>query len=160
MFVYSRLKSSLYGSGVLDINKLEGSNVLALAPPSAYRTNAWASSFRMLGQIVTFCRERGFRLVLVVFPMQMQMSPADLQFYQENYHWQLGDEALSGEPQRRFHEFSAAEGVTLVDLLPVFRAHDSKVLYLRNKMIPADPIHPSAMGNEIAADEIFRVFKP
>jgi hypothetical protein len=46
-----------------------------------------------------------------------------------------------------------------VDLLPVYRAYDSKDLYLRNKMIPSEPTHPSVKGNQVAADEIFRILK-
>jgi lysophospholipase L1-like esterase len=159
MLIYSRLKSSLYDSGTLDINKVQGSNFVALSPPSVYQTQAWTSSLEMLSRIVAFCRSRGYRLVVVVFPMQMQMSAADLQFYREKYHLQLGDKTLSGDPQRRLKEFAKATGVTLVDLLPVYRAYDSKDLYLRNKMIPFDPTHPSAIGNKIAAEEIFGVIK-
>ena len=96
---------------------------------------------------------------MVVFPMQMQMSPAELDFYRETYHLQLGDGALFGDPQRRLREFAAAKDVVLVDLLPVYRASNSKDLYLRNKMIPSDPTHPSIEGNQIAANEIFRVLK-
>ena len=159
MLFYASLKSFLYGSGALDINKVQGSNLVALSPPSAYQTQAWASSLEMLSRIVAFCREHGYRLVVVVFPMQMQMSAAELQFYRKKYHLQLGDGTLSGDPQRRLQEFAAAKGVTLVDLLPVYRVYDSEDLYLRNKMIPSDPTHPSVKGNQIAADEIFRVLK-
>jgi lysophospholipase L1-like esterase len=156
---YARLKSFLYSSGALDINKVQGFNFVALAPPSAYQTQAWASSLGMLSRIVAFCREHGYQLVVVVFPMQMQMSATELRFYRTKYHLHLGDGALSGDPQRRLREFAAARGVTLVDLLPVYRAHDSKDLYLRNKMIPSDPTHPSVQGNQVAADEIFRILK-
>ena len=68
--------------------------------------------------------------------------------------------ALSGQPQQRMREFAAITGVTIVDLLPVYRAYRPEELYLRNAMIPSDPSHPSVKGNQVAADEIFRVFKP
>ena len=92
--------------------------------------------------------------------MQMQLSTEELQFYRDNYHLRLGDEALSGEPQQRMREFGAKTGVTVVDLLPVYRTYHPEELYLRNAMISADPSHPSVKGNQIAADEIFRVLKP
>ena len=47
-----------------------------------------------------------------------------------------------------------------MDLLPVYRTYHPEELYLRNAMIPADPSHPSVKGNQIVADEIFRVLKP
>lgn len=158
MFCYARLKSFLYGSGALDINKVQGSNFAAIAPPSAYQLQAWASSLGMLSQIVAFCRENSYRIVLVVFPMQMQMSSAELQFYRDRYHLRLSEEALSGGPQRRLREFGAAAGVPVVDLLPIYRAHPED-LYLRNKMIPSDPTHPSVRGDRLAAEEVFRVLK-
>ena len=89
----------------------------------------------------------------------MQLSPAELHFYRDQYHLRLGDEALSGEPQRRVREFGATTGVTVVDLLPAFRAHHPGDLYLRNKMIPADASHLSIKGHHMAADEIFRVLR-
>jgi hypothetical protein len=113
----------------------------------------------MLSEIVAFCRGNGYRIIVVIFPMQMQLSPQELQFYRNRYHLLLADETLSGEPQRRLREFTAATGVAAVDLLPIYRAHSSEELYLRNRMIPADPSHPSVRGNQIAADEMFCVLQ-
>ncbi len=56
IFCYARLKSFLYGSGILDINTVQGLNFVALAPSSAYQKEAWQSSLRMLSKIVEFCR--------------------------------------------------------------------------------------------------------
>lgn len=160
LFCYARLKSSMYASGIIDVNKVRGLNFVTLTPPSAYQKEAWESSLRMLAKIVAFCRGRGHRIGIVVFPMQMQLSPVELQWYRDKYHLRLSDEADSGEPQQRLREFAAMTGVTMVDLLPVYRAYPPGELYLRNAMIPADPSHPSVKGNQIAADEIFRVLKP
>jgi lysophospholipase L1-like esterase len=159
VFCYARLKSFLYGSQILDINEVRGLNFVTLAPPSEYQNRAWESSLGMLSQVIAVCREHGYRIVVVIFPMQMQLSPVDLQFYRDKYHLHLGDETLSGRPQQQLREFMAAAGVTVVDLLPIYRAHLSEELYLRSSMIPADPSHPSVRGNQIAADEIFRVLK-
>jgi len=160
LFCYARLKSAMYASGILDVSKVRGLDFVTLTPPSAYQKEAWESSLRMLAKIVAFCRGRGYRVGGVVFPMQMQLSPEELQLYHDKYHLRLGDGALSGEPQQRLREFAAITGVTIVDLLPVYRVYHPAELYLRNAMIPSDPSHPSVKGNQIAADEIFRVFKP
>ena len=159
LFCYARLKAFLYGSRVLDINKVRGLDFVTLTPPTDYQTRAWESSLVMLTRIDAFCREHGYRILVVVFPMQMQLTPSDLQFYRDKYHLRLGAEALSGEPQQRLRKFAATEGVPVLDLLPVYRAHHSEQLYLRNKLIPADPTHPSIRGNQIAADEIFHLLK-
>jgi len=157
MFHYARLKSFLYASGIFDINKVQGMNFLTMEAPSAYQEKAWESSLEMLSRIIAFCREHGYGIVVVVFPMQMQLSPAELQFYRNKYRLEIGNEVLSGEPQRRLQTFAEASGVTLVNLLPAYRAYNPEDLYLRNRMVLADPVHPSVKGNRIAADEIFRV---
>ena len=159
VFCFARFKSSMYFSGILDVNKARGMNFVTLTPPSKYQQEAWESSFRMLTKISAFCRERGYRLVVVVFPLEMQLSAEELQFYREKYHLHLGSEALSGEPQQRLRDFAAKAGIVLVDLLPAYRALNPEDLYLRNAMVRADPYHPSIKGNQVAAEEIFRALK-
>jgi lysophospholipase L1-like esterase len=156
---YSGLKTILYASGIVDMNKSQGANFVALAPPSDYQTKAWKSSLNMLQRISAFCDKRGYKLMIVVFPMQMQISDADLNFYRTKYHLRLGDGALAGDPQERLRTFAAATGIVLVDLLPVYRSYDSKDLYLQNKKIRFDATHPSVKGNQIAANEILRTLK-
>jgi lysophospholipase L1-like esterase len=160
MFCYSQLKSALYSTGITDVNKARGLNFVTLTPASTYQKEAWESSLRMLTKIVAFCRKRGYKIGVAVFPMQMQLSPRELQFYHDKYHLNLGPDALSGEPQRKLREFATDMDITMVDLLPVYRASNPEELYLRNALIHADPNHPSVKGNQIAADEIFRVVKP
>jgi lysophospholipase L1-like esterase len=159
LFTYSRLKSFLYSIGALDINTLRGENFSTLLPPSDYQTAEWNSSYAMLSQIVRFCRGNGYGIMVVVFPMQMQMSSAEFKFFKDKFHLRLGDGTLSGEPQRRLKEFGAKSGVDVIDLLPVFRRYPAKEMYLHNSMVPADPCHPSVKGNEVAAAEILYVLK-
>ena len=160
MFCYARLKSAMYSAGIIDVNKARGLNFVTLTPPSTYQKDAWESSLRMLTKIIVFCRDRGYKIGVVVFPMQMQLSPHELQFYRNKYHLHLGAEALSGEPQQKLRKFATDMDIAMVDLLPVYRAANPEELYLRNALIRADPNHPSVKGNQIAANEIFRVIKP
>lgn len=159
LFSYSRLKSFLYSAGILDVNEMRGLSFGVLQPPSAYQAEAWESSYGMLSQIVNFCRQRGYGIMLVVFPMQMQMSETEFEFYRDKFHLRLGDGTLSGEPQQKMKEFGAKTGVTVVDLLPVFRNYPPQEMYLHNTRIPADPTHPSVKGDSVAATEILRVLK-
>jgi len=154
MFCFSKLKALLYQKGVLDMNELQGQNFLALLPASPEQTKAWESSFKVLSRIAAFCRENNYRLLVVTFPMQMQLSREQMLFYRDNYHLRLGDEALSGEPQKRLSGFAAAGGIPMLDLLPIFRASNSENLYLRNEMIPSDPTHFSVTGHELVAEAI------
>jgi lysophospholipase L1-like esterase len=151
---YVGLKSVLYRYRVLDLQQIQGGTFLPLDPPSASQDRAWASSLDLLSNIVDLSRRSGYRLLLVVFPVEMQLSPDTLKLYRDQYHLRLGPEVLSGEPQRRIAEFGASHGVPVLDLLPAFRARGSERLYLRNKSIKYDPAHPSVRGHQIAADEI------
>jgi hypothetical protein len=153
-YCFARLKSFLYGSSILNINEVRGPDFVALAPTSPYQEHAWESSFEMLSRISEFCRQRGYRFVLVVFPMQMQLSQVQLQFYRQRYHLELSDDAVSGAPQHKLTEFAARTGIELVDLLPAYREHESEDLYLHNEMILADPTHPSKRGDHLAAEQI------
>ncbi len=58
------------------------------------------------------------------------------------------DDVLSGAPQRRLIEFAAARDAPAVDLLPVFRAGQG-ALFLRNRAITYDPVHPSPEGHRL-----------
>jgi len=156
---YARLKVFLYGSGALDANKIPDTRFLALEAPSEYQRQAWTSTFRMLTQIARFCLEHGYRLAVVVFPMQMQLSAAEEDFYRYKYHLRLGTNILSGDPQLRLQQYAAASALTLVDLRPGYVRYDSKSLYLHNEKIPSDPTHPSVLGNQVAAAEILRALQ-
>jgi lysophospholipase L1-like esterase len=157
---YSRVKSILYSAGVFDMNKVQGSNFLAVAPPSPYQEKAWQSSLAMLSRIADFCHQRNLGLFIIVFPMEMQLSTQQFDFYQKIYRLRLGEGTLAADPQRRLHHYAAANGLNLIDPLPAFRAHAHEGLYLRNKMIPSDPTHPSILGNELIANEIFGALVP
>ncbi len=154
LFCYARLKSLLYSSGILDINKVRGLSFQALAPVNEYQKRAWQSSFEMLSKVRAFCREHRYRLIVVVFPMQMQLSARELRYYRNSYHLRLSDDALAGEPQRRLREYALTTGMSLVDLLPPFREYVPGELYIRNDMILSDPTHLSVKGNRVAANEI------
>ena len=154
MFCFSKFKGLLYQKGLLDINQLQGQNFLTLAPPSPLQAKAWASSFRMLSKIKAFCEEHKYRLVVVVFPLQMQLSTEQMQFYRDNYHLRLGTEALSGEPQKVLASFTETNGIEMIDLLPLFKDRSRELLYLKSEIIPSDPTHFSAAGHRVVADAL------
>jgi lysophospholipase L1-like esterase len=152
--LYSDLKALAYRTGLLHLTRAQ--SLVALEPPSGHQARAWQSSLAMLSRIADFCKQHGYRLIVVAFPMQMQMSPAEFTFYRDRYHLNLADATLSGAPQQILHDYAAANGIALVDLLPAYRSFNPKEIYLRNRMIPSDPVHPSVKGHQIAAEEIFR----
>jgi lysophospholipase L1-like esterase len=150
MALYMRMKSLLYAVGILNINEIQGYNFLSLTGPSAQRERAWRDSFGIMSDIVALSRKGHYKLAFVVFPIEMQVSKSALRLYRDRLHVDLDDGALSGEPQRKIEEFCRQNGVGFIDLLSAFRTQDPSQLYLRNKAVSLDPVHPSILGNQIA----------
>jgi hypothetical protein len=158
--VYSSLKGILYGIGVLDANDLLGYNFVALAEPSDELEHTWERTFWMLDNINALALGKGYKIALVVFPLEMQLNETTLQQYRESLGLKLADTALSGDPQVRLRSFAESRNIPIVDLLPVFRGEQAEKLYLRNKSISADPVHPSVYGHQVAGEEMYRVLGP
>jgi lysophospholipase L1-like esterase len=153
---YLHVKSALYRFGVLDINRLQGAELLTLEPPSRRQEAAWQSSLQMLAEIVDSAKRKKIPLLLVVFPLEIQLSQQKVQEYRDKFRIRVDAEVLQGQPQERLREFALQYGVSFLDLLPAFREHDGATLYLRNISVTYDPVHPSETGNRVAADEILR----
>lgn len=149
-------RSLLYRLHVLDIADLYGSPLRALTQDGAGIERAWESSLRVLGDLVELTRARGLRLVLVVFPVEVQLDTAAIERYRRDYGVSVPGQALDGEPQRRLAAFAAAHDVVVVDLLPAFRAAGGPDLYLRGGPIRFDPVHPSRRGHRVVAQAIYQ----
>ncbi len=159
LWSYMNLKSLLYKLGILDINKVHYADFFPLMPPSKAQSRAWNSTLLMLDKIVALARERHYPLVIVVWPMDVQLSHHNVELYRTQLGVSVGDEALSGEPQRRIGEFCRAHGVPMIDPLTAFREADHGQLYLRNSAITFDPVHPSVAGHRLLEQVIFRALK-
>ncbi len=151
---YLNFKSVLYWTGILDINRVHDYDFLSLEPPSPKQARAWDSTLAALDRLVALARQRGYPVVVSVFPMEVQLSAERLAFYRKKYGTTLGPEALSGEPQQRLKEFGARHDVVVVDLLPAFRAAADQAIFLRNGAITYDPVHPSVAGHRVAAEAL------
>jgi len=151
---YRSAKSLLIRSGGYDLNVAYDSNFLPLRVPSERQARAWASSLRMLDQLVESARALKVPLVLVVFPMEMQLDQPTLDLYRRTLHLTLDASALDGTPQRRLAEFAWARSIAFVDLLPAFRDARGQGLFLRRSGISHDWAHPSPLGHSLAADTI------
>ena len=96
MVSYSRVKSWLYASRLLDINQVQGWNLLALKPTSSSQAMAWQATYRMLAKIIDYSTAKDLPVVLLVFPLRMQMSPTQLQLYRDRYHLDVSSSFSSG----------------------------------------------------------------
>lgn len=153
LWSYLSVKSLLFRTGVLNINDLHRYDYLALEAPSEEQDRAWRTTLDMLDRIIKLTRARGYRMGLVVFPIEVQVSPEAIDLYRRVYGITVRDDALSGAPQRRLVEFAAARDVPAADLLPAFRAGQG-TLFLRNRAITYDPVHPSPQGHRLAGEAV------
>jgi lysophospholipase L1-like esterase len=139
---------------VLDVADLYGSPLRALTQHGEAIEGAWASSLRVLEGLVERTRARGVRLVLVVFPVEVQLDRAAIERYRARYGVELPERALDAEPQRRLAAFAAAHDVPLVDVLPALRAAGGDGLYLRAGPIRFDPVHFSPRGHRVIGEAL------
>jgi lysophospholipase L1-like esterase len=147
-------RSLAYRFHVLDIAALYGSPLRALTSDDPALERAWESSLRVLADLVKLARARGLRLVLLVFPVEVQLDGAAIERYRRDYGVNVSARALDGEPQRRLAAFAAAHDVPVIDLLPALRAAGGTDLYLRAGPIRFDPVHPSPRGHRVVAEAI------
>jgi lysophospholipase L1-like esterase len=150
------VRSLLYRFHVLDISDLYGSPLRAVRPGGEPLARAWESSLDVLERLVTLTRARGVPIVLVVFPVEVQLDAAAVARYRRDFGITVPAQALDGEPQRRLRAFGAAHDVPVIDLLPSLRAAGGDDLYLRKGFVRFDPVHPSPRGHRVVAEAIHR----
>lgn len=157
---YIRLKSVAYRCGILDFNQEHWYDIDLLQPSSPQQAEVWSSSREVLANIVALARERGYPLVLVLFPMEVQLDEGALEYYRRELRLRVTAEALRGAPQQELQRFGASQGVPVIDLLPAFRAAGGGGgLFLRGRSMSADPVHPSARGHQVAGHAIARALR-
>jgi lysophospholipase L1-like esterase len=153
---YMRLKSILYRTHVLNFGEEHWYEIDILKSTTADMKDAWDSTEEILSDIVALARERHYPLMFVVFPMEIQLNDQALELYRRELQLDVGGSALSGNPQLELRRFGASLGVPVLDLLPAFRAASESVLFLRNRSMTADPVHPSVTGHRLAAQALYR----
>jgi len=150
-----RAKSIAYQTGAADFSAAYEFDFLAVQPPSDRQERAWKASLKRLDQIVAAARHLQVPLVLVVFPEEIQLNAQRLDLYRRTLRLKLDNSPLEGIPQRRLAEVGQVRQVPLIDLLPRFReSRTSSLLFLRNRSISHDWVHPSAAGHTLAAEQI------
>jgi lysophospholipase L1-like esterase len=147
-------RSLLYRWRVLDVADLYGSPLRAVSQRGEVIEGAWASSLSVLERLVALTRAKGLRLVLVVFPVEVQLDRAAIERYRRDYGVDVPESALDADAQRRLAAFGAAHDVPLIDVLPALRAAGGADLYLRSGPIRFDPVHFSPRGHRIIGEEI------
>jgi lysophospholipase L1-like esterase len=157
--IYVRAKSLLYRLNVLHLEDNDGFGFLSIEPPSPAQDKAREGVNRYIRRIANVVHNRQQRLAIVVFPVEPQLSEQALKLYAQQLHLYFGPEVLRGQPQGWIEQIGAANRVPVLDLIPALRAGDHGQLFLRNRSISVDPVHPSPAGHQIAGDELARFLK-
>jgi len=111
---------------------------LMLQPEADRVQAAWMQVLPDLDSIAAWCRVRSIPLVLAVFPYTIQLASPQ-----------------TGEPQRILADFTRARGVPYLDLLPGLRAGQQRGA-LQDAELFFDGLHPTALGNQLCAEEMAR----
>ena len=157
--LYLRGKSLSYRLNILHLEDNEGFGFLSIEPPSPAQNKARQGVNQYVERIAKFAQIHRQRLAIVVFPVEPQLSERALRLYAQQLHLYFGTEVLGGQPQGWIQQIGANYGVPVLDLLPAMRAGDNGQLFLRNRSISVDPVHPSTAGHRLAGDEIARFLK-
>ncbi len=101
----------------------------------------------------------GARLLVVIFPFEMQITPQLNALYASEYKITGLESAMQGEAQAALTAVLRDKSIETLDLLPVFRAAAEKApaqqLYFREMGGMLDWAHPNAVGHRLAAQAIF-----
>lgn len=101
---------------------------------SAWIPENWQEFDEHVGAMAQLCGEHEIEMVLVIFPVETQVSPI---FLTEEMTY----------PQREASQRAARWQVPVIDLLPAFRNRNKEVLFF-------DHCHLTPAGNKVAASEI------
>jgi hypothetical protein len=153
-FIYARTKSSLYATHFIDMDREQGWNLLALRDPSDDQIVAWDKTTIMLSKITAFGSARHLPVLVLSFPLRLQMSLDQLEYYRKKYGLNISASAVDGSPQRRLNDISRHLGARFLDLLPIFRRYVPEAVFLHNDRISDDASHLSPLGHLITAEAI------
>jgi lysophospholipase L1-like esterase len=118
----------------------------------------FASTVGLLVRLNKLVKADGARFIVVIFPYEIQLSNASVQFYKDNYRLTMYDDAPKARVQKELTAALAAHGIEYIDLLAPYRFfskdHPGEPLFFRSLVGVIDWIHPNELGHRIAAQSI------
>ncbi len=130
-----------------DLGDPEHDPFAILRPGRAMRDEAaWKRSLAAIRETARLAQSAGAQYALVVIPLAQQVDPTLGGRVAEV--WRLAPGELTDFPQQRLSRFGEQQGLAVLDLLPLFRAHKTEHNYFRNDG------HWTAAGHALAADAV------
>lgn len=112
---------------------------LMLRPDDADVAQAWDLTLPNVASVAAWCRERGVKFLVTVFPYTIQLEDPDAR------RWDA--------PQRRLAAALREQGVALVDPLPALRAAMRREGWTQYDVY-LDAVHPSPLGDRVFAEQL------
>ena len=127
---------------------MEGEDVF-LREPTPRVTEGWALTLALLQELKTRVESTGASFAIVMFPTRYQVDGALWQRMLAQRGMQAERYDLTS-PQQHVVPWASASGVTLLDLLPAFRARNAD-----NSFYHTVDAHWNAAGHRLAAETIY-----
>jgi hypothetical protein len=120
-------------------------NILMETPDNA---NAWHKCEELLAEVDGMCRDLNSRFLIVVFPHSSQINDHQFPLFESLQFTTDIRLTNSTRPQSNMAVFCTARGIPLLDLLPVFKAHEDEDFFRRYDD------HFNESGDRLAAEAV------
>jgi lysophospholipase L1-like esterase len=130
----------------------EMTRLAALHPEEPASERAWQESLAAVGRMIELASARGARALVLVLPIDPQLSPEHVRLWKEHYGLHFSDGLAAGLPQKMLCDFAGARGADCVDALPAMRgaaAASAEPLFFRELGGASDWNHPTAAGHAV-----------
>jgi lysophospholipase L1-like esterase len=121
--------------------------------------SAWHDTSAALVEIAGELQKQGIPLLLVILPVDIQMSSEVAAMYRQQFGFRFADSLIDGLPQRMIAEFARRHGIACVDLLPAFRRRSGENVFFRVHGGIVDWNHPNRTGHRIIGEELASALK-
>jgi lysophospholipase L1-like esterase len=126
---------------------------------SDYAASAWRDTSETLLEIAGALRKQKIPLLLVILPLDIQMSLEVAAMYRAQFGFRFSDSLIEGMPQRTIAAFARRHAIECMDLLPAFRRHSEENRFFRVHGGVVDWNHPNRTGHRIIGEELARALK-
>lgn len=105
-------------------------------------------------EIAAQLRKDRVPFLLVILPVDMQVSSRIADLYRQEYGFVFDDSLVAGTPQKIIANFARQHGIDCIDLLPSFRNDPEEKKFFRIYGASIDWNHPNRLGHKIIAAEL------
>jgi lysophospholipase L1-like esterase len=155
--VVERSKPFMYRH-FLDIRRKNPDYWIPIETDTPEYKKRFESTVQKLVEFSRIVAEDGARLIVVIFPYEIQLSDRHVDLYVNEYRLQIYSDAPKAEVQRQLIEALKANSIEYIDLLAPYRTfskeHPDTPMFFSSIVGVVDWMHPNEKGHQVAADSI------